>query len=71
MQGPKDGRDHHVEALAQRIAGRMPHDVRNRITPLLDDAVAVDGHRGTAVMRRPGSVHTEVTTGAAAWFKLR
>jgi hypothetical protein len=68
MQGPKRGRDHHVEALPQRVARRMTYDVGYRITPLMDDALTVDGHGVMAVVGRLGSVHTLITTSPAAGF---
>ena len=68
MQGPKDGWDHHIETSSQRVGCRMTHDVRDCITPLMDDAITVDDHGGASVMSRPGSVHTVITTGTVAGF---
>jgi hypothetical protein len=68
MQGPEDGRDHHIETAPQRVGCRMTHDVRDRITPLMDYPITVDGHGGAAVLGRLGSVHTVLTTGTVAGF---
>ena len=68
MQGPEDGRDHHIETAPQRVGRRMTHDVRDRITPLMDDPITVDDHGGAAVMGRLGSVHTVITIGTVAGF---
>jgi hypothetical protein len=40
----------------------MTHDLGDRITPLMDDAVAIDDHAGALVITsRLGSVHTVIT----------
>jgi hypothetical protein len=68
VQGPENGRDDHVETAPECVVGRMTHDVRHRITPLMNDALAVDGHCGAAVMARLRSVHTVITTRTVAGF---
>ena len=67
MHGPECGRDHHVQTSPQGVVRRMTHDIRDCITPLMDDALAVDGHGG-AVMGRLGSVHKVITTATVAGF---
>ena len=72
MQRPKDGRDDDVEIPAKRIVCRMTHDFGDCITPLMNDAVAIDGHAGAHVsVRRPGSVHTLVTVPTGIGFTTR
>jgi hypothetical protein len=59
MQGPKRGRDDDVEISPERVVRRITHNLGDSITPLMDDAVAVDCYAGALIMRgRLGSVHT-------------
>jgi hypothetical protein len=59
MHRPKDWRDDNIKTSAERKVCRMTDDLGYSITPLLDDAVAIDGHRGAlAIASRAGSVHT-------------
>lgn len=68
VQGSKDGRYHDIETSPQRVARRMPYDVRDPITPLMDDALTVDGHCCATVVGRLGSAHTVITTSAVSGF---
>jgi hypothetical protein len=69
MHGPKRGRDDNIEISAERIVRRMTHNLGDCITPLMDDAVAVDGHGGALIITsRLGSVHTLITVRARTEF---
>jgi hypothetical protein len=68
MQGPKDRGNHDIETSPQRVVRRMTHDARDRITPLMDDALTVDGHGCATVMGRLESVHAVSTTRAVTGF---
>jgi hypothetical protein len=69
MQGPKRRRDDDVEISAENIVRRMTDNLGDHITPLMDDAVAVDGHGSALVMTsRFGSVHTVITVRADMQF---
>lgn len=62
MHGPKRGRDHDIETSSERIVGGIAHDFGDCITPLMDDALAIDSHAGALVIAgRLGSVHTVST----------
>jgi hypothetical protein len=60
MHWPQDRRDDHIETSAQRVIRRVTHNLGDCITPLMDDACAIDGHAG-AQIGRLGSVHALFT----------
>jgi hypothetical protein len=69
VQGPKDWRDDDIEISAECIARCMTHDLGYCVPPLVNDAVAIDGHSGAlAITGRVGSVHTWITVHCSHQF---
>jgi hypothetical protein len=69
MQRPQYGRDNDIETLADRLVRRKPHDLGDCVTPLANNAVAIDGHTCAQVIAsRSGSVHTLFTVRAIGRF---
>jgi hypothetical protein len=72
VQRPKDWRDDEIEASAERILRSMTDNLGYSITPLVDDAVAINGHGGALAIASPmGSVHTRITIRASRQFTTR
>jgi hypothetical protein len=54
VQPAKYGRDDDIEIATDRLVRGITHDFGDRVSPLMDDAVAIHGYRGVLVLaRRP------------------
>jgi hypothetical protein len=72
MHRPEDRWDDDIETLAECIVRCVTDDLGYSIAPLVDDAVAIDGHGGTlATVSRAGSFHTWITVRARRRFTTR
>ncbi|MDT5237548.1 MAG: putative drug exporter of the superfamily, partial [Mycobacterium sp.] len=62
VQPAKYGRNDDIEITTDRLVRGITHDLGDLVSPLLDDAVAIHGYRGTLVLAcLPQSVHTLIT----------
>jgi hypothetical protein len=69
MHRPEDRWDDDVETSAECIVRCETDDLGYSIAPLVDDAVAIDGHGGAlATVSCAGSVHTWITVRARRRF---